>query len=73
LRKPTVFRSEEEAKANSEKKRESSLEKESRVTLDHFEFLDMLGEGAYGNVFMARKKNTGKFYAIKQMAKKKIT
>lgn len=42
------------------------------MTLDHFEFLDKVGEGAYGNVFMARKKNTGKFYAIKQMAKKKI-
>jgi serine/threonine protein kinase len=50
---------------NSDKKRESSMEKETRVTLDNFEFLDMIGEGAFGNVFMAVKTNTGKFYAIK--------
>jgi serine/threonine protein kinase len=42
------------------------------VTVDSFEFLGMIGQGSYGKVFMAKKKNTNKFYAIKMIAKQKI-
>ena len=37
--------------------------------MESFEFLGMIGEGSYGKVFMAKKKNTNKFYAIKMIAK----
>lgn len=51
--------------------RESSLE--ARVQgLEDFEFIGMLGQGAYGKVFMARKKKGGKLYAIKVISKQKI-
>jgi serine/threonine protein kinase len=32
----------------------------------------MIGEGAYGRVFLAKKKKGGKFYAIKAISKHKI-
>lgn len=32
----------------------------------------MIGQGSYGKVFMAKKKKTNKFYAIKMIQKAKI-
>lgn len=40
--------------------------------MESFEFLGLIGEGSYGKVFMAKKKKTGKFYAIKMISKSKI-
>jgi serine/threonine protein kinase len=40
--------------------------------MDSFEFYGMIGEGSYGSVYMAKKKSTGKFYAIKMITKKKL-
>ena len=37
-----------------------------------FEFLKLLGYGAYGRVFLSRKKDDGKIYAIKVLDKKNI-
>ena len=51
-------------------RREASLEK--KVNLEDFEFIGLLGQGAYGRVFMAKKKNSGKFYAIKVLQKQRI-
>jgi serine/threonine protein kinase len=32
----------------------------------------MIGEGSYGKVFMAKKKSSNKFYAIKMIQKQKL-
>lgn len=45
--------------------RKSSVEE--RISVDSFEFLGLIGQGSYGKVFMAKKKKSGKFYAIKMI------
>jgi serine/threonine protein kinase len=42
------------------------------VNLEDFEMLGMMGQGAYGKVFLALKKKGGKYYAVKAICKKKI-
>lgn len=42
------------------------------MSIDSFEFYGLIGEGSYGSVYMAKKKNTGKMYAIKILEKKKL-
>lgn len=32
----------------------------------------MIGQGAYGSVYMAKKKSTGKLYAVKRLCKRKL-
>ena len=44
----------------------------SKVTLDDFELMKLLGYGTYGRVFLARRKKNGKIYAIKVLDKKNI-
>jgi len=39
------------------------------VTIEDFEMLSMLGKGGYGRVFIARKKDTRRIYAVKEMKK----
>ena len=51
---------------NARQSRKSSVE-DKRVNVDSFEFLGLIGEGSFGKVFMAKKKNSGKFYAIKMI------
>lgn len=43
----------------------SLLAKASYVCLSDFEYLETLGAGAYGRVYLVRKKATGDFFAIK--------
>ena len=50
--------------------RETSLE--AKVTLEHFEFIGLVGQGSYGSVFLAKKKKGGRFYAIKAISKQKL-
>ena len=40
--------------------------------MESFEFLGLIGEGAFGKVFMAKKKKSNKFYAIKMIQKNLI-
>lgn len=77
MRRPeeVQFRTHDEQKATDDLqknalKRDSSLE--AKVTLDHFEFIGMIGQGSYGRVFLAKKKKGGKYYAIKVLQKHKI-
>jgi serum/glucocorticoid-regulated kinase 2 len=42
---------------------------ESGVSLEDYEFLAQLGQGGFATVYLARNKQTGKFYAIKQIEK----
>lgn len=43
-----------------------------RITRDNFTFLDRLGEGKFGKVFLVREKHTGFIMAMKVLEKKKI-
>lgn len=44
----------------------------NRVDVDDFEYLEFLGQGAFGLVARVRKKSTNKEYAIKVMSKAKL-
>ena len=71
MRRPedVKFRNPEEERAtavnSNAQRRESSLDATEKVNVDSFELIGLLGQGAYGSVYMAKKKSTGKFYAIK--------
>ncbi|KAJ3076539.1 serine/threonine protein kinase psk1 [Podochytrium sp. JEL0797] len=45
----------------------------SRITLDDFEVLKPIGEGAYGKVFLVRKKESGTLFAMKKLKKSSLT
>lgn len=36
-----------------------------RTSIDHFEIIKPISRGAFGKVFLARKRTTGDFFAIK--------
>ena len=43
-----------------------------KVTINSFSLLSVIGKGSYAEVILARKKDTGKIYALKILKKKKI-
>lgn len=44
----------------------------TKVTIESFEFIGLIGEGSFGRVFMVKKKNCGKYYAIKILSKQRL-
>lgn len=46
------------------------LKKSNLISLDDFIRLDVLGEGGYGKVFLVKKKDNEKLYALKKVKKK---
>jgi Protein kinase domain. len=52
-----------------EKKERFSSDK---VSINSFSLLSVIGKGSYAEVILARKKDTGKIYALKILKKKKI-
>ena len=44
-------------------------EEDKKVTVDDFEFYKQVGEGSYGQVYLALQKDKNKFVAIKQLFK----
>ena len=52
--------------------RKASDNATEKINFDSFEFLGLMGEGSYGKVYMAKKRNTDKLYAIKVLEKKKV-
>eukprot|EP01102_Stenamoeba_stenopodia_P019861 TRINITY_DN7589_c0_g1_i2.p1 TRINITY_DN7589_c0_g1~~TRINITY_DN7589_c0_g1_i2.p1 ORF type:complete len:449 (-),score=94.06 TRINITY_DN7589_c0_g1_i2:496-1842(-) len=43
-----------------------------KISLSDFEMLSLLGRGAFGKVFLTRKKDTGEVLALKQLSKKTV-
>ena len=48
------------------------LTNKEKVTLDSFSMISVIGKGSYAEVILARKKDSGKIYALKILKKKKI-
>ena len=75
-RKPedVKFRTREEQRASKklQQGQTRNASQEEKVNVDSFEFLGLIGEGAFGKVFMAKKKKSNKFYAIKMIQKSLI-
>ena len=49
-----------------------ALKKKEDMSIDDFELLKLLGQGAFGKVFLGQKKDDKKIYAIKVLRKTKI-
>lgn len=43
-----------------------------KVTIEDFEIIKAIRQGAFGSVFLAKKKSTGDVYAIKEMKKAEV-
>ena len=41
------------------------FEKKQDIGIEDFEFIKFIGQGAYGKIYLVRKKQTGDFYAMK--------
>jgi len=46
--------------------------KEERIDINSFSILTLIGKGAFGKVYLVRKKDTKTIYALKTLKKKKI-
>lgn len=46
--------------------------KVDRISVNHFEFLKCLGEGACGSVFLVRSRITGQIFAMKRLKKESL-
>jgi serine/threonine protein kinase len=44
----------------------------SRIAPNHFEPMQLLGTGSFGEVYLVRKKSSGVYYAMKVQSKNKI-
>lgn len=58
--------------ANDAVEKDNRTQEVSRVGLDDFEVLKLVGKGAFGKVFQVRKKGTSEIFAMKVMRKDKI-
>jgi serum/glucocorticoid-regulated kinase 2 len=48
------------------------LKTDSKVNLDDFELLSLIGKGTYGKVYQVKKKDTGRIYALKALNKESL-
>jgi len=49
------------------------IKRRNSLSSDDFTIKHRLGRGAYGDVFLVMKNGDGKMYAMKQIAKKKLS
>lgn len=54
------------------KDEDGNLKKIQRVSIEDFEILKVVGQGAFAKVYQVRKKGTSEIYAMKVMRKDKI-
>ncbi len=52
---------------NNSNKNEEEIEKNKAVTLDDFEQIEIISQGGFGRVYLAKKKTTNDYYAIKKI------
>lgn len=50
----------------------TGLVEKTRIAPQHFEPMQLLGTGAFGEVYLVRKRSNGIFYAMKVQSKTKI-
>eukprot|EP00927_Polykrikos_kofoidii_P084773 TRINITY_DN9032_c1_g1_i2.p1 TRINITY_DN9032_c1_g1~~TRINITY_DN9032_c1_g1_i2.p1 ORF type:complete len:805 (+),score=175.42 TRINITY_DN9032_c1_g1_i2:54-2417(+) len=64
----------QEAVRQSFNRQQDAYMRESRkqVTIQDFDFIKVIGTGAFGIVRLCRKKDTGEIFAMKQMSKKEM-
>lgn len=48
------------------------LVKDTKITFDAFEVIKILGSGAFGKVFLVRKKDNNNIYAMKALKKRNL-
>ena len=59
-------------KASSHKTVKASSPATREMTVNNFDLLTLVGKGAYGKVFLVRRKGDGKLFAMKVLCKKNI-
>lgn len=74
---PEKYKDKEEISPVSQKRKTEVLFYQSQqivkdISIDDFELLKVLGQGAFGKVFLAQHKETGKIYAMKVLKKNNI-
>lgn len=47
----------------------SNMDKPDKISVNQFEFIKCLGEGACGAVYLARSRITGELFAMKRLNK----
>ena len=62
----------EVSRATQKYGRHTTMRSTEILSKDSFEFIKELGQGAYGLVFLVKKKNTGQLYALKELKKDHI-
>eukprot|EP01104_Vermistella_antarctica_P015342 TRINITY_DN5016_c0_g1_i2.p1 TRINITY_DN5016_c0_g1~~TRINITY_DN5016_c0_g1_i2.p1 ORF type:complete len:431 (-),score=89.97 TRINITY_DN5016_c0_g1_i2:121-1413(-) len=73
LTRPNIFRT-PTFKSELSKNKESVDQKrdEKKADIEDFEFMSVIGKGAFGKVWLAQHKATGIVYAVKELQKKNI-
>eukprot|EP01012_Entosiphon_sulcatum_P066557 TRINITY_DN95859_c0_g1_i1.p1 TRINITY_DN95859_c0_g1~~TRINITY_DN95859_c0_g1_i1.p1 ORF type:complete len:704 (-),score=115.29 TRINITY_DN95859_c0_g1_i1:119-2230(-) len=51
---------------------QTEFEEDERASLSEYEFLKVIGKGAFGKVLKVRNRTTGEVYALKSMKKQKV-
>ena len=69
-----ILEGESKEKDDARKKTQTlwAREKGKEVTLDDFTILKVLGRGAFGQVMLVEKKDTGEWFAMKTIRKEDI-
>jgi serine/threonine protein kinase len=58
--------------ANNESMIKTNFLEKNRIAPQHFEPMQLLGTGSFGEVYLVRKRSSGIFYAMKIQSKHKI-
>lgn len=51
---------------------ENLLQPGNKISMDDFQLIEVIGRGSFGKVFLARRKDTGKPYAMKILKKDQL-
>ncbi|KAF0741372.1 hypothetical protein Ae201684_003482 [Aphanomyces euteiches] len=68
----TVYRTKSLENQDNNRRHTTILQKPLRVTIQDFDIIKPISKGAFGKVYLAKKKTTGDQYAIKVLAKEHV-